>query len=61
RQGICKNFIDNGRWADSCQFRANESCAFECDYGFQKHPNITGNITCTASGIWNVDPRLLCK
>ncbi|KAK3600731.1 hypothetical protein CHS0354_017017 [Potamilus streckersoni] len=60
RKGLCVNFFEHGKWVDDCQFKENESCAFECDGGFDKNPNITRNITCTSSAEWNIDLSLLC-
>ncbi|KAK3600734.1 hypothetical protein CHS0354_017022 [Potamilus streckersoni] len=61
RKGICVNVFENGKWADDCHFNANDTCAFECDGGFEKNPNIKRNIMCTASAKWNIDLSLLCK
>ncbi|KAL3890977.1 hypothetical protein ACJMK2_003243 [Sinanodonta woodiana] len=60
RKGICINFFENGKWADDCSFKADETCAFECKNGFNRNPNVTQNITCTLSAEWNLDLRLLC-
>ncbi|KAL3891003.1 hypothetical protein ACJMK2_003268 [Sinanodonta woodiana] len=60
RKGLCKNFFDNGKWADKCNFRADETCAFKCNPGFKINPNITHNITCTSSAEWNTDLRVMC-
>ncbi|KAK3605314.1 hypothetical protein CHS0354_003961 [Potamilus streckersoni] len=61
RNGLCVNFFEHGKWADGCHFSANEKCAFECNGGFDKNPNITRNITCTSSAEWNIDLSILCK
>ncbi|KAL3871005.1 hypothetical protein ACJMK2_039030, partial [Sinanodonta woodiana] len=61
KKGICSNYFDNGKWAEGCRFRPMETCAYECNNGFQKNPNITGNVTCTLSAEWNIDLKLLCK
>ncbi|KAL3891079.1 hypothetical protein ACJMK2_003342 [Sinanodonta woodiana] len=60
RKGLCKNFFENGKWAENCNFRADETCAFECNPGFNRNPNITHNITCTSSAEWNIDLRVIC-
>ncbi|KAK3591058.1 hypothetical protein CHS0354_026072 [Potamilus streckersoni] len=61
RKGHCINYFENGRWAQDCQFRSNEKCAFECANGFDRNPNITRNITCTSAAAWDIDLSLLCK
>ncbi|KAL3891004.1 hypothetical protein ACJMK2_003269 [Sinanodonta woodiana] len=60
RQGLCINFFENGKWKDNCKFNADDTCAFECNPGFNRNPNISRNITCTSSAEWNIDLRLLC-
>ncbi|KAL3871007.1 hypothetical protein ACJMK2_039032, partial [Sinanodonta woodiana] len=61
RQGLCINYLDNGEWDKGCRFRPMDTCEYKCNSGFQKNPNITGNITCTATAKWNMDVKLLCK
>ncbi|KAK3581661.1 hypothetical protein CHS0354_028861, partial [Potamilus streckersoni] len=61
RKGLCINYFEHGEWANGCQFQAYETCAFECNDGFQKNTNLTTNITCQSSAEWDVDLNLLCK
>ncbi|KAL3851779.1 hypothetical protein ACJMK2_015488 [Sinanodonta woodiana] len=61
RKGLCINYLKHGRWVKGCQFRQNDTCAFECDGGFSKLSNLTRNITCTSSGEWDIDLSLLCQ
>ncbi|KAL3862074.1 hypothetical protein ACJMK2_008069 [Sinanodonta woodiana] len=61
RKGHCINYFEHGRWAQDCLFRPNDTCGFECENGFDKNPNITRNITCTSSAVWDIDLGLLCK
>ncbi|KAL3851599.1 hypothetical protein ACJMK2_015336 [Sinanodonta woodiana] len=61
RRGVCINYLENGKWANGCQFLANETCAFECNGGFKKNQDIKKNITCQPSAEWDADLNILCK
>ena len=53
--------IPNGRLPYNCKAKVDESCDnYSCDRGYQRNGALVG-LTCTESGIWNLNVSDLCQ